>query len=98
MDFPFPKKQWGKQDWDQIKNLTKVDLISLLDKDDHWEFVQAKGARYTYFNTEYAPPYNYLTIHYHPRERYREAKLLCQILDHWCCTRDDLIRWKVIKR
>lgn len=96
MKLPFPKKQWEKQDWQQIKNLTKVDLISLLDKDSHWEFKGVKGAKYIYYNRQYKPPYDYLAIHYH-KEEFKNKGLLRHLLDHRCCTRDDLKRWKVIK-
>lgn len=95
MEFPFPKKKWTSQDWSQIKNLTKIDLISLLKKDNYWEFVGVKGAKYIFHNPQYKPPYDYLTIHYH-REG-MDAGLLKHLLNHWCCTRDDFKRWKVIK-
>jgi hypothetical protein len=96
MEFPFPHKRWTGQEWDQIKNLTKLDLISLLDKDSNWTFVGVKGANYVYYNPQHKPPYDYLTIHYH-REGYRNKGLLRRLLDHWCCTGEDLKRWKIIK-
>jgi len=34
MELPFPKKKWTNQERQQLKKLTKIDLISLLDKDD----------------------------------------------------------------
>ena len=97
MELPFPKKKWTNQERQQLKRLTKIDLISLLDKDDRWEFRGVKGARYTYYNPGIRPPNEYLTIHYH-REGFRNIGLLLHILDHWCCTREDLKRWKVFKR
>jgi len=97
MEFPFPKKEWTKQEKQQFRNLTKIDLIKLLDKDERWDFKGVKGNKYTYHNSQIKPPYNYLTIHYH-REGYRNIGLLLDILNQWCCTREDLKRWKVFKR
>jgi hypothetical protein len=99
MKLPFPKKSWNKQDWSQIKNLSKIDMISLLDKDPHWERVGTKGALYIYYNPEcakYGQQYAYVAIHYH-REEYRDKGLLRGLIDHICWTRDDFKRWKVIK-
>lgn len=97
MNFPFPKKEWSKQDWQQLKNLTKSDLISLLNKDVRWKSMGAKGAEFVFHNPQLQSPYQYLAIHYHPKEGFRNKGLLKNILNHWCCTKDDLKRWKVIK-
>jgi predicted RNA binding protein YcfA (HicA-like mRNA interferase family) len=96
LDLPFPKKEWARQEWDQIKNLSKIDLISLLNKDGRWEFIKAKGNQYIYRNPKLKPPFNYLAIHYH-KEGFRNKGLLKQLLNQWCCTKEDLKRWKVIK-
>jgi len=96
VNLPFPRKQWTKQEKQQFKKLTKIDLISLLDKDKNWESRGAKGNRYVFYNSQYKPPHDHLTIHYH-REGFKNIGLLLHLLDHWCCTRDDLKRWKVIK-
>ena len=96
MEFPFPKKKWTKQEKQQFNKLTKIDLINLLNKDNRWEFKGVKGNKYTYHNPTIKSPYDYLTIHYH-REEYKNIGLLLFILDQWCCTRDDLKRWKIIK-
>jgi len=96
MELPFPKKKWTYQEQQQFKKLTKIDLINLLNKDNRWEFTGVKGNQYTYHNPTIKPPYDYLTIHYH-REQYKNIKLLLFIFDQWCCTRDDLKRWKIIK-
>jgi len=96
VQLPFPKKQWTKQEKQQFKKLTKIDLISLLDKDSHWQPVGVKGNKYIYHNPQIKPPNDYLTIHYH-REGFKNIGLLLHLLDHWCCTREDLKRWKVIK-
>ena len=98
MDLPFPKKVWTNPERQQFRKLTKIDLINLLDKDDRWEFKGVKGAKYTYYNPQINPArYRYLTIHYH-REGFKNIGLLLDILDHWCCTKEDLKRWKVIKK
>jgi hypothetical protein len=39
MEFPFPHKSWAKDEWDQIKNPSKKEIIGLLNKDDRWQFV-----------------------------------------------------------
>jgi predicted RNA binding protein YcfA (HicA-like mRNA interferase family) len=96
MEFPFPHKSWAKDEWDQIKNLSKKEIISLLNKDGRWQFVGVKGALHIFRNNQYSPPYNYLTIHYHTGG-FNNPSLLRQILNHWCCTPDDLRRWKTIK-
>jgi len=96
MYFPFPDKKWDKQDWDQIKNITKEKLISLLKKDDRWEFRGARDAKYVFYNPKLKPPFEYLAIHYHPHESFREKSLLKRILNHWCCTREDLKDWGAI--
>lgn len=96
MKLPFARKEWANQEKQQFKKLTKIDLISLLKKDNRWEFAGVKGNKYIFHNSEYKPPYNYLTIHYH-REGFKNIGLLLDLLDHWCCTRDDLRHWKVIK-
>lgn len=98
MDFPFPLKKWDKQDWDQIKGLTKAEIISLLQKDNRWQFVGAKGSKHVFQNTQYKPPFDYVSIHYHPKERFREEKLLKHLLNHICWTREDFVKWKIIKR
>jgi len=95
--FPFPKKEWSKQDWQRLKNLTKEDLISLLKKDPRWEFAGTEGARFVFLNRRLQEPYTHLTIHYHKKEGFRDKGLLKNILDHWCCTREDLKKWKVLK-
>jgi hypothetical protein len=95
--FPFPHKKWTGQEWNQLKNLTKVGLIALLRKDDRWTFVEAKGAQYVFHNPKIKRPFDYLSVHYHPKDGFRNPSLLRQLLDQWCCTVDDLRRWKVIK-
>jgi len=94
--FPFIKKEWTKQEWQQLKGLTKKDLISLLKKDRRWEWVSTKGSRYIFHNPERKQPFDYLEIHYH-NEGYRNPGLLQDILNQWCCTKEDLKKWKVIK-
>jgi len=97
MELPFPHKKWTGQDWDQVKNLTKIELIGLLQKDKRWRQVETKGGRYIFFNPQHKSPYQYLAIHYH-KAGIRDKHLLRSILDHWCCTREDFVSWKVIKR
>jgi hypothetical protein len=97
MDFSFPKKSWEKNEWAQLKNLTKNNIISLLKKDIRWEFKEANGGRYIYKNPKLPQPHDYLAIHYHPTEGFRDKGLLREILNQWCCTREDLKKWKVIK-
>lgn len=97
MNIPFPRKQWGRQAWLQIRKLTKIQLISLLDKDSRWEKWGAKGAKYIYHTSRYKPPYDCLTIHYHRGERFNNETQLRRLLDHWCCTEDDFIHWKIVK-
>lgn len=96
MQFPFANKEWDKNEWDQLKNLRKTDIISLIKKDQRWEFRGAKGARYQFYNQQIKPPYDYLTIHHH-KEGFHNPGLLKNLLNHWCCTKDDLRKWKVIK-
>jgi len=96
MEFPFPKKKWAPQEKQQFKKLTKIDLINLLDKDKRWELKSIKGARYTYHNPAIKSHFAYLVIHYH-REGFKNIGLLLALLDQWCCTRDNLKQWKVIK-
>jgi hypothetical protein len=97
MDFPFPAKRWEKHEWDQIKNLTKKEIISLLNKDARWANRGANGGRFIFHNSKFSPPYEYLAIHYHPTEGYRDKGLLKEILNHWCCSSEDLRKWKVIR-
>ena len=96
MELPFPQKQWTKQEWSQLKNFRPDDFINLLAKDDHWELIAMKGARYIYENPELPKPHDLLEIHYHKAE-YRNKGLIRYLLNHWCCTREDLRRWKVLK-
>ena len=95
MQLPFPKKTWQKNEWQRLKNLTKINLIKLLDKDDRWTFIKVKGGRYIYHNPQYKSPHNYLAIHYH-KEGFRNPGLLKDILNHWCCTSEELHKWGVI--
>lgn len=97
MELPFPKKKWSKQEWDQLRGITKSKMIALLNKDTRWEFLGTKGSRYIYRNSELRAPFDHVAIHFHPKEGYRDQKLLRAILDHICWTRDDLVKWKVIK-
>lgn len=95
---PFPRKAWERQDWLRIRSLTKIEIIKLLDKDARWQAVGAKGSKYTYYNAKLKSPHNYLTIHYHSdKDQFNNENLLKDILDHWCCSKDDFVRWKVIK-
>lgn len=96
MNFPFPKKKWTKQERDQIRPLTKIAMIKLLDKDARWEFLGVKGGRYIYENSEYPKPYDHVAIHYH-REGYHDPSLLFQLIDNICWTAKELRKWKVIK-
>jgi hypothetical protein len=96
MELPFPKKEWTYKEKQQFRNISKIEIIKLLDKDKRWDFKGVKGNKYVYYNSQIKPPYDYLTIHYH-KEGYRDIKLLLYLLDQWCCNRDDLKRWKVIK-
>jgi len=94
--FPFPKKEWTRQEWQQLKGLTKDDLISLLKKDARWELAGTKGSRYIFHNSKLDTPYQYLEIHYH-KEGFRNKGLLKDLLNQWCCTKEDLKKWKVLK-
>lgn len=97
MDLPFPKKSWEKQEWDQIKNLTKDAIVSLLKKDVRWEFRGGSGGRLVFHNPKLPSPYENLAIHYHAGEGFRNKGLLKGILNQWCCTREDLIKWKILR-
>jgi hypothetical protein len=96
METPFPKKQWTKQEKDQLYTLTKIDMIKLLDKDERWEFKGANGARYVYENKQCPKPFDHVAIHHH-RERYHHSNLLMQLIDNICWTRESLKKWKVFK-
>jgi len=96
MAFPFPKKSWGRY-WEQVKNLNQKDIISLLDKDERWEYVATKGSRYIYRNSGLPRPDDRVEIHYHGRKGYVNKSLLSDLLDHICWTLDDLRKWKVVK-
>ena len=96
MNLPFPKKKWTKQEREQIRPLTKIDMIKLIDKDPHWEFLGVKGARFVYGNPKYPKPYDHVAIHYH-KERFYDPSLLFQIIDNICWTAEDLRNWGVIK-
>lgn len=65
MRLPFPRKKWTKNEWDQLKGLTKIEVIKILDKDDTWEYIGTKGGRYIYKSDEYDEPFNHLAVHYH---------------------------------
>jgi hypothetical protein len=93
---PFPKKKWDKNTWAQLKGLTKVDLISILFKDQNWEHVSSKDGKYVFKSRKYKPPYDYLAIHYH-KEDFRNPGLLKSILDHTCWDVPKLQNWKIIK-
>jgi len=97
MDFPFPAKKWKKNEWAQLKNLTKKKIIDLLMKDERWEHTGVDGSRYIFYNPKLPRPQENLAIHFHPKEGYRDKGLLKDILSHWCCTLEDLKKWKVIK-
>ena len=96
MKFPLPQKEWTSQEWSQLKNLSPIDMISLIGKDDRWELVTVKGNKYIYRNPRLEKPHDILEIHYHKKE-YRNKGLIKFLLNHWCCTRADLKRWKIIK-
>lgn len=96
LPFPFPKKSWKKNEWNQLKGLTKIEMIRLLEKDDRWEHVATKGSRYIFYNPDLPEPFRYVEIHHH-REGYRDKGLLRKLIDHICWTREDLRNWGVIR-
>jgi|GEM_PF-1232153 len=96
---PFPNKKWDKQVWDQIKNIKKTEMIVFMAKDDRgvWKHLKTIGAVYVYHTNKYKPPFDMLTIHYHPGDTFTKGSLTDH-LDHVCWTVDDLIRFKIIKK
>jgi predicted RNA binding protein YcfA (HicA-like mRNA interferase family) len=77
--------------WNQLKNLTCVEIVSALTKDG-WERDITTGAVQVYRK----PNTNRIAIHYHPKKTYG-AKLLKGLLDDIGWSEDDLRRLKLIK-
>lgn len=87
-----------KNVWDQIKNITKDELIRAL-KRDGWirdqEEKTHRGAILVYIKKN--NDNKRVTIHYHPKETFRDPKLLKNILNIIGWTEEDLRRLKLIK-
>lgn len=96
MAFPFPKKSWTEQERSQIRTLTPLRFISLLDKDSDWNYICTKGSRYIYQNKNIRKPYDLIEIHHH-RTDYRNKSLVFDYVDHICWTKEKLKELKVIK-
>lgn len=92
-----PEKKWSKQAKDQLLAKTKKDYIRLLKKDSRWEHVSTSGAVQAFRNPSLPKPQDYLTIHYHPKERFNNWSLLKQLLEQICWTENSLKKQKTIK-
>ena len=93
----FPQKSWTLQAKQQLQSFTKSKYIDLLRKDPNWELEQIKGARHCFINPKLPKNYNRVVIHYHPKQRFYEWKLLRSILDQICWTEEELKKKKIIK-
>lgn len=93
---PFPKKEWTKNEREQLASIEKSDLIRLLDRDPRWEQVSVKGARYVYRNPAIRQPYDYIVIHYH-KHMVVGSQILFPMLDQICWTPEWLRKEKVLK-
>jgi len=91
-------KKWSQQARAQLLARTKKDYIQLLDKDPEWEQVNSRGATYGYRNPNRPPQHQYVTIHYHPKERYNHWSLLAEMLETICWTEESLKKRKVLKK
>jgi predicted RNA binding protein YcfA (HicA-like mRNA interferase family) len=76
--------------WRQIKNKTKDEIISALQKDG-WILDESKGAEQIYLKNN-----KRVSIHYHPKETFG-PKLLKNLLADIGWNEDDLKRLKLIK-
>ena len=94
---PFPKRQWEKSEWDQIKNWKKKDLIKYLDADANWKRVGTDGSRYIYKTSKRQPPHEYVEVHYHAKDGFRNPGLLKKRLDQICWDATHLRSRKIIK-
>ncbi len=78
--------------WDQLKNLTKGDLIKALEKDG-WQCDSKKGAEQVFWN----PDGRRVSVHYHVKTTFG-PNLLKNLLKDIGWTQDDFVRLKLIKR
>ncbi len=92
-----PKKQWSLSAKQQLKNLTKAEIIKLLEKDARWEKQQCKGGSAIPFrNPNLPPPLNYVAIHFHSKQTCG-WDLLEKLLAQICWTEQYLKSKKIIK-
>jgi predicted RNA binding protein YcfA (HicA-like mRNA interferase family) len=83
---------FSKQTWDQIKGITKDDLIKALDKDG-WTLDNPKGGSMRIYHKA---PNRRVSIHYHAGDT-MGRKLLAGLLTDIGWTEADLRRVKLIK-
>lgn len=84
---------YSKDVWNQLKGITKDELITALEK-DNYELDATRGAVRAYRNKETG---NRITIHYHPNATFKNPGLLKAILDDLGWTEKDMKRLKLIK-
>ncbi len=82
--------------WNQIKNLSKGELISALERDG-WTLDASKGGIRLYINTR-SDPHRRVAIHYHKAsETFRNPRLLKDVLQSIGWSVEDLKRLKLFR-
>lgn len=82
--------------WNQIKGLSKGDLVSALEKDG-WTLEPTKSAERVFVDLN-ANPHKRVSIHYHhSKDTFRDPKLLKSVLNDIGWTEQDMKRLKLIK-
>ena len=83
---------WTQNVWNQVKNLTCVEIISALQKDG-WAQDTSSGAVLVFRSSSTG---GRVTIHYHPKKTYG-AKLLKGLFSDIGWSEDDLRRLRLIR-
>ena len=91
------KQNWTKQEWDQLKGISKAKLIQLLRKDPDWEETPAaRGSRIVFCNKNLPLEDQYVAIHKHAGG-YHDKGLLKNLLAQIGWSAQRLRKWKVIR-
>lgn len=90
----FPEKKWTKAAFLQIRRFSKKDYQKYLRKDPKWIEVNST----TFYNEKLPKPHDFISIHYHKgSERFKNSRMIRNMLNQICWTEDVLKEWKAIK-
>lgn len=90
-------KKWSHRALGQLKNKTKAEWISHLDRDERWERAaqQTGGSPIVFQRVD--DKSKTVSIHNHPKETYRSLDLVKDLLEKICWTEDVLLGDKFLK-